>query len=89
MIEIVDFPKIKSPFVREKINGRYLVTPKIEEGYEWVFEDEGVKAVDKLHGTNICVTIEDGKVYAVDNRKTRVLESPFIDINSPPNPPLQ
>jgi len=76
--DIIDYPKIKCPFVRKKINGRYLVTPEIEEGYEWVFKDPGVKAVDKLHGTNICVIVEGGVVQAIDNRTTRVVSSPRI-----------
>lgn len=79
-LDIVDFPKIKSPFVRETINGHYVVTPKIEPGYEWVFEDSGVKAVDKLHGTNICLHIEDGRVCSIDNRSTRLVHCPIIDL---------
>ncbi len=30
-MEIKDTPKIKSPFVRETIDGYYIVTPKIDE----------------------------------------------------------
>jgi len=70
---IIDFPKIKSPFIRihnEKLH--YVVTPEIEPGYEWVFQDKGVCAVDKLHGTNICVTITDGHIDSIDNRTQRV-----------------
>ena len=80
MNDVVDFPKIKSPFVRETINGRYVVTPRIEPGYEWVFQDPGVLAVDKLHGTNVCVVIEKGVVQAVHNRTQVLLGSPEIDI---------
>ena len=82
MIPIVDFPKIKSPFVREKINGRYVVTPKIEEGYEWVFEDNTVRAVDKLHGTNVCVHFEGGVFKALDNRATRIIHEPNISLTA-------
>jgi len=32
-MEIKDFPKIKSPFVRKMIKGKYVVTDEIEEGY--------------------------------------------------------
>ena len=47
--QIVDFKKIKSPFIRaHNERGEYIVTPEIEPGYEWIFED-GVRAVDKLH----------------------------------------
>lgn len=72
MLEIINFPKIKSPFVRKEINGHYIVTPEIELGYEWVFEDEGVLASDKLHGTNTCIVIENGKLIAIDNRMNRI-----------------
>jgi len=47
---VKDYPKISSPFVRKEINGKYLATPEIQKGYDWVFSDEGVHAVDKLHG---------------------------------------
>lgn len=78
---ITDFPKIKSPFKRtHNEKGEYVVIPEIEEGYEWIFED-GVRAVDKLHGTNICVHFHNGQVVAVDNRTTRILELP-IEIHS-------
>lgn len=74
---IKDFPKIKSPFKRtHNAKGEYVVTPEIEEGYEWVFEP-GVRAVDKLHGTNICVHTHEGKIVAVDNRTTRILHPPI------------
>jgi hypothetical protein len=78
---IVDFPKIRSPFKRV-VNERdeYIVTPELEEGYEWIFE-EGVRSVDKLHGTNICVHFKNGRVVAVDNRTTRIIQEP-IDILS-------
>lgn len=79
--QIIDFPKIKSPFVREKIDGKYVVTPEIAEGFEWVFDDAGVKAVDKLHGTNICVRVVAGRINSIDNRTTRVMNAPAIEIN--------
>lgn len=80
-IPIIDFPKLKSPFVREMRKGRYVVTPDIEEGYDWVFKDPSVRAVDKLHGSNVCVHIRDGVVVAIDNRKTRVLDVPSLYAN--------
>ena len=60
-----NYPKLESPFVRE--GEPFLVTNKIAEGMEWVFED-GVFAVDKLDGTNIAVEIKDRKVIRVQNR---------------------
>ena len=70
--KIIDFPKIKSPFKRETIDGKYVVTPKIEDGYEWIFDD-GVLAVDKLHGTNICVYYDEGKITHISNRTQLVM----------------
>ncbi len=75
--QIIDFQKVKSPFKRtHNARGEYVVTPEIEEGYEWIFEN-GVRAVDKLHGTNICVHFTNGQVMAVDNRTTRILQAPI------------
>lgn len=79
-IDIVDFPKIQSPFVRKHINKRYVVTPEITEGYEWVFKDDGVIASDKLHGTNVCMIFKEGKLFAIDNRDTRIVFDPFIHL---------
>lgn len=81
MHPIRDFPKIQCPFIRKTVGDRYLVTPYILPGYEWVFNDPGVKAVDKLHGSNFCVIIQNKKIVAVDNRTTRVLESGEINGN--------
>ncbi len=75
-ISIQDFPKLKSPFVREykTINGEeeYVLTPKIQEGYEWVFEDDDVMATEKLNGTNVCLVIEDNEIVDVFNRQNRI-----------------
>jgi len=74
---IYDMPKLESPFVRvinEK--GEYVVTPKIAEGMEWVFEDESVMAIEKLHGTNVSVVIRDGQIVAIFNRTERL---PFFN----------
>jgi len=75
-MKINDMPKIECPFVRKEINGEYLVTPEIAEGYEWVFNDESVMAIEKLHGTNVSILIENGVVSAVFNRTERI---PFIN----------
>src|SRR3990167_9105562 len=74
-MKINDMPKIESPFVRELINGNYIVTNKIAEGYEWVFNDESVMAIEKLHGTNVSIVIVEGTVIQVYNRTERI---PFI-----------
>ena len=83
--DIINFPKIKSPFVRQKINGKYQVTPEIAEGYEWVFEDPAVLAVDKLHGTNICCIFDKGVLQTIDNRTTRITDQPHISANWSPD----
>ncbi len=75
--KICDMPKLHSPFVREKNEkGEYVVTPVIEEGYEWVFEDSEVKAVEKLHGTNVSIYIQDGVIIGIWNRTARI---PFFN----------
>lgn len=74
----LDMPKLKSPFVRKNIGNAYIVTNEIEPGYEWVFEDETVMAIEKLHGTNVSVVIIEGNVTEVYNRTERI---PFINKN--------
>lgn len=77
MIKLHDMPKLQSPFVR-KVNekGDYVVTPEITEGYEWVFNDESVMAIEKLHGTNVSILIEDGQIKQIFNRTERL---PFFN----------
>lgn len=70
-------PKLESPFVRALNDKReYLVTPEITPGYEWVFTDDDVLAVEKLNGTNVSIFIEDGIVKSIWNRSERV---PFFN----------
>ena len=76
MEKIIDMPKIESPFVRKEINGEYIVTPEIVEGYEWVFDDDKVMAIEKLHGTNVSIMIQDGVITSVWNRTERI---PFFN----------
>jgi hypothetical protein len=72
-----DFPKLESPFVRKiDVNGNYTVVEEVSPGYEWVFNDPTVKAVEKLHGTNVSVVIENGVVSSIWNRTGRV---PFFN----------
>ena len=73
---IQDMPKLKSPFVRVESDAGYFVTPEIEEGYEWVFTDPSVKAVEKLNGSNVSIYIQDGAITGVWNRTTRI---PFFN----------
>lgn len=69
---VEDMPKIHSPFVRKETDGKYCVTPQVEEGYEWVFEDDRVLAVEKLHGTNVSCLMEGGEVVGVWTRSRRI-----------------
>jgi hypothetical protein len=69
-----DFPKIRSPFVREHIDGRYVVTPQVEPGMEWVFESDDVVCVEKIDGTNVSIGVDrTGMVTAIRNR-TNVID---------------
>jgi len=75
--KIKDMPKLECPFVRELMpNGDYIVTEKINPGYEWVFDDECVMAIEKLHGTNVSIIILEGQVISIWNRTERI---PFIN----------
>lgn len=73
-----DMPKIHSPFKRhENSEGEYVVYDEVNDGYEWVFDEaEKVMAVEKLHGTNVSVMIENGSITAVFNRTNRVKPFP-------------
>ncbi len=54
--------KLRSPEV-------YLVTPEINPGYEWVFNDPETIAVEKLDGTNVKIKTQNGRLIALQNRK--------------------
>jgi len=71
-----DMPKLQSPFVRKEINGDYIVTPEITPGYEWVFEDPSVRAIEKLHGTNVSIVVKNGVIDSMWNRTARI---PFFN----------
>lgn len=63
-----DFKKYGSKLMlREPVV--YLVTPEINPGYEWVLEHKDTTAVEKLHGSNIGVVTEKGRLVHVQNRK--------------------
>ncbi len=71
--KVRDMPKLEAPFIREENdNGDYVVIDEINEGYEWVFERDRVMAIEKLHGTNVSVIVDQGNVTAVFNRKNRI-----------------
>lgn len=73
MVEILDMPKLESPFVRKYSGKRYLVTSEINPGYNWVFDDPETIALEKLDGTNVSLYIEDGTIKQIWNRKNRVM----------------
>ncbi len=76
-MKIQDFPKLESPFVREmNEKGDYIVTDKIAEGFDWVFTDDTVMAIEKLHGTNVSIFIQDGIITSIWNRTERI---PFFN----------
>ena len=75
-MKIQDFQKIECPFVRVMKDNAYIVTPEITEGFEWVFEDESVMAIEKLHGTNVSILIQDGIIISIWNRTERI---PFFN----------
>lgn len=76
MSNVSDMPKIECPFIRKEINGRYLITNEINPGYDWVFNDETVMAIEKLHGTNVSIYIQDGTITGCWNRTERL---PFFN----------
>ena len=75
-MKITNMPKLESPFIRKEIDGEYVCIDEITEGYEWVFEDESVMAIEKLHGTNVSIQIQDGIIVGIWNRTERV---PFFN----------
>ena len=62
-----NFPKLESPFKREKIDGKFVCIPEITNKYRW-FIEEGTIAVDKIEGTGTSVCILNGSVYKIINR---------------------
>ena len=76
-IKIIDMPKLESCYERiVNDKGHYVVIDKIKEGYEWVFTDESVMAIEKLHGTNVSILIQDGIIVSIWNRTERI---PFFN----------
>jgi hypothetical protein len=73
-MKIRDMPKLDSPFLRESVGGSRLVTPQVAPGFEWVFEDAEVRAIEKLDGTNVSVVVEGGKVVQIWNRLNPITE---------------
>lgn len=69
-------PKLECPFKRKEVNGDYIVTPEILEGYEWAFKEEDVICVEKLDGTNVSIVIEEGQIKSIFNRTEKI---PFFN----------
>jgi len=54
------FPKVHSPFEREENeDGEYVVYDEVNDGYDWVFNNDDVVAVEKLDGTNCAIRVEN------------------------------
>ena len=51
---------------------KYVVTPKIDPDYIWVFEDDSVRAIEKLDGTNVSIVVQGGRITSVWNRENPV-----------------
>jgi len=67
-----DFPKLESPFEREKMNGKYVVVDKLKPGFTWIFDPSVVLATEKFDGTNVSVCVKNGRIERVYNRTNRV-----------------
>jgi catechol 2,3-dioxygenase-like lactoylglutathione lyase family enzyme len=66
-VDGADFKKAGSRY-KLKSPRAYLVTDQINPGFEWVFEDADVIAVEKLDGTNIKIRTQGGRLEAIQNR---------------------
>jgi len=66
-----DFPKLESPFEREIQNDKYIVVPKMNKEYEWIFSEDCI-ATDKLDGTNVSIIIEKNCIKEIYNRKNLI-----------------
>jgi len=42
-------------------------------GYEWVFDNPEIFAVEKLDGSNVKIRTEGGRLIKVQNRKTLLI----------------
>lgn len=71
-----DMSKLESPFVRELHNNKMIITDKVAEGYEWVFEDPEVMCTEKLDGTNVSIFMHGGDLKKLSNRTNAV----YIDM---------
>lgn len=84
-VNITDFPKLHSPFERaENTSGEYVVQDSVQDGYEWVFEDDAVRAVEKLDGTNVSIVIdENGAIESAFTRMGEDSVNPIDPWNTP------
>lgn len=77
IITPVDFPKLLSPFKRDETSN-YKVRNEIEDGYEWVFEDDNVVCTEKINGEGISIVIQDGQLISLWNRNNSVPIGMFV-----------
>jgi hypothetical protein len=50
----------------------YLVTPEINEGYDWVVDHKDTTSIEKLHGSNLGIVTEKDRLIHIQNRKNVV-----------------
>lgn len=73
------FPKVHSPFKREENDsGEYVVYDEVNDGFDWVFDNDGVACVEKLDGTNCAVEVAQSQEGTVPvEAYTRHGQEPF------------
>lgn len=81
------FPKIRAVYKRSNnSDGYYTVEDEVNRGFKWVFERaEEVQAIEKIHGTNVAVEIEDGRVVDAATRigdRSMNLVKPYHDTDN-------
>lgn len=50
----------------------YLVTPELSDNYLWAIDHKDTTAVEKLHGSNLCLVTENNRLIHIQNRKNVV-----------------
>ncbi len=50
----------------------------MNSGYEWVFKDPDTFTVEKLHGANVKLKTENGRLIALQNRKNLIDPLPLM-----------
>lgn len=72
MVEVYDFPKLESPFIRKDIDEKYVCIPEIDNNYRWIFKPGSVCAVEKLDGTNVSIIVKNKEIITIYNRLNKI-----------------